>query len=512
MQFVYNWKIIASLIALNLIAIVTANGKCATLYNSRSYQGTPLSLQDGSKYPNLRYMRFVPNSIRVTQGCVLTIFDSYGNKQTTDRDVENLGWSPHRTLDASCCYCGGCSEAVSTLGSLCARMYENARCDSCAGFRLDMKSGDGAKNFGPLNNRMTSVAIRPGCTLTVYSTESYDGWRFNFTESTNMMGNNWYKQVSSAVCGCNDAGPGPNPYLSTRPPITLPTIQTRPPMTFPTVATSRPTFYTYPTTKWPPMTLPTVPTRPPMTLPTVPTRPPITLPTVPYTTKAPITLPTVPTTRPPMTLPTVPTTRAPITLPTVPTTRAPITLPTVPTTTPDDYSYEDWNGEGESEDLSTTKSTTTTARVITLPTVPAFSESTEFDLDFKSGETDEPVDSDEDDTWGMSNEEESTTTKVMTTTTTTTPKPTTVPTFSESTEFDLDFKSEETDEPFDSDEDDTWGMSNEEEATTAKVMTTTTTTTPKPTTTSTTTPKPTTTEASLWPSATEEEEDDFYDW
>ncbi|ODM96520.1 hypothetical protein Ocin01_10160 [Orchesella cincta] len=458
----YSWKIVASLILLNLIVIVSSNSKCATLYNARSYQGTPFSVQDGSKHPSLRYMSFVPNSIRVTPGCALTIFDSYGNKQAIDRDQDNLGYSAYRVLDASCCDCGGCSAAASKLGSLCARLYENSRCDSCSGFRLDMKDGDGAKKFGPLSNRMTSVAIRPGCTLTVFSSENYDGWRFNFTESNNMMGNNWYQQVSSAICGCDDAGPSSTPYFTTRPPITLPTVQTRPPMTLPTVRPTYTYYPTYPTTRWP-MTLPTVQTRPPMTLPTVPyttrapitlptvptTRPPMTLPTVP-TTRAPITLPTVPTTtRAPMTLPTVPTTtRAPITLPTVPTTRAPITLPTVPTTTSEEVTEDyNWFGEGESEELAATPPTTT-------PSSSEWSvEINSADLTVESPEIDE-----DDDDWLESEEEEETTTAKVsittTTTTTTTPKPTTTRTTTTTTEASFFESEEDVEEDVDDDDED----------------------------------------------------------
>lgn len=42
--------------------------------------------------------------------------------------------------------------------------------------------------MGPVSNRMTSVAVRPECTLTVFSRSYFQGWRFNITTSNNMLG------------------------------------------------------------------------------------------------------------------------------------------------------------------------------------------------------------------------------------------------------------------------------------------------------------------------------------
>lgn len=78
---------------LSVFALVGANSKCATLYSSSSHQGNPISLVDGAKLPNLPYKNYVPQSVRVTPGCFLTILDVYGNRQTLDKDYNNLGRS-----------------------------------------------------------------------------------------------------------------------------------------------------------------------------------------------------------------------------------------------------------------------------------------------------------------------------------------------------------------------------------------------------------------------------------
>lgn len=75
---------------LSVFVLVGANSKCATLYSSSSYQGNPVSLVDGAKLPNLPYKNYVPQSVRVTSGCFLTILDVYGNRQTLDKDNNNL--------------------------------------------------------------------------------------------------------------------------------------------------------------------------------------------------------------------------------------------------------------------------------------------------------------------------------------------------------------------------------------------------------------------------------------
>jgi hypothetical protein len=70
----------------------------------------------------------------------------------------------------------------------CARLYEYERCNGCTGFRLDLKDGDKVKTFGHLDNRMSSLAIRPGCNLITYYKPNYEGWRYNFTRSVNLLG------------------------------------------------------------------------------------------------------------------------------------------------------------------------------------------------------------------------------------------------------------------------------------------------------------------------------------
>ncbi len=78
---------------LSVFVLVSANSKCATLYSSSSHQGNPVSLADGAKLANLPYKNYVPQSVRVTTGCFLTILDVHGNRQTLDKDYNNLGRS-----------------------------------------------------------------------------------------------------------------------------------------------------------------------------------------------------------------------------------------------------------------------------------------------------------------------------------------------------------------------------------------------------------------------------------
>jgi hypothetical protein len=89
---------------------------------------------------------------------------------------------------SACCECGGC-EGPSVLKDVqCARLYEHEGCNGCDGFRLDMKNGDKVKSFGILDNLMTSIAIRPGCQLTTFTKEHFQGFRYNFTSSIDLFG------------------------------------------------------------------------------------------------------------------------------------------------------------------------------------------------------------------------------------------------------------------------------------------------------------------------------------
>lgn len=85
-----------TVLALSQIVNEVVASKCATLYNSANYQGYPVSISDGSKEPYQRHLNYVPRSVRVNKGCFLTIYDIYGNRQTLDRDFENLQWSVSR--------------------------------------------------------------------------------------------------------------------------------------------------------------------------------------------------------------------------------------------------------------------------------------------------------------------------------------------------------------------------------------------------------------------------------
>lgn len=84
--------IVIVLLSLNVIRGATSTKKCATLYNSAKFEGTPYTLSDDARLPNLRQMNFVPSSVRVTAGCSLTVTDVYRYQQIFESDLESIGW------------------------------------------------------------------------------------------------------------------------------------------------------------------------------------------------------------------------------------------------------------------------------------------------------------------------------------------------------------------------------------------------------------------------------------
>ncbi|XP_021960069.1 mucin-2 isoform X1 [Folsomia candida] len=232
--------------------------ECARIHDQPNYQGRSSDFKDGDKLHNFGwYNNIKPQSVRVKSSCALTVYDYFWNRRTF-KDDSHWIWGVMKKwnypVTAACCECGGCEGPSAHKDLQCARLYEHERCNGCDGYRLDLKSGDKVRNFGHLDNRMSSIVVRPGCYVISYYDANYQGYRVNFTNSINLFGDNWNKHVSSVECHCPHQDPYPTAAPTwptyptaapTQPHWTYPTAIPLP--TWPTYPTAAPTWPTYPT-------------------------------------------------------------------------------------------------------------------------------------------------------------------------------------------------------------------------------------------------------------------------
>lgn len=97
--------------------------------------------------------------------------------------------------------------------SMCAIMYEHAEPDintSCFGATLQASNGERSNWNEAWNDRISSMVVREGCTLSGYEHGDFDGNKKDFTGVHEYLPNenemkhewNWNDKISSYVCKC----------------------------------------------------------------------------------------------------------------------------------------------------------------------------------------------------------------------------------------------------------------------------------------------------------------------
>lgn len=72
-------------------------------------------------------------------------------------------------------YSNRCSGEAPRRDLQCARLYQHQKCSSCSGFRLEINPLDQVRDLHILNNQISSMIVKPGCSLQVWEGANYTG-------------------------------------------------------------------------------------------------------------------------------------------------------------------------------------------------------------------------------------------------------------------------------------------------------------------------------------------------
>lgn len=98
------WKFCASFYIKRLIFVLTlcaisntsANNlnsiQCSTLYGHRNFVGNKVDISDEIGWTYKGNLGLIPNSIKVSSNCSLSLFDGVGYIQTINEDIQNFTW------------------------------------------------------------------------------------------------------------------------------------------------------------------------------------------------------------------------------------------------------------------------------------------------------------------------------------------------------------------------------------------------------------------------------------
>ena len=99
----------------------------------------------------------------------------------------------------------------------CARVYEHSHTDkyfSCGGGDRDIANEEYNSNIGGhWNEKVSSIVVRPGCSLKVYEHDKYQGRNKEFTGTVNRLKDyswkqgwstkSWNDRITSWICKCD---------------------------------------------------------------------------------------------------------------------------------------------------------------------------------------------------------------------------------------------------------------------------------------------------------------------
>jgi len=178
------------------------DARCARMWDALNYEGNAVDCTENERKLNLGPFDCKAQSVFVRDGCTLTVFDKRGCQRQLDRSASCL-YSWNNKISAACCECDGCYGEAPSRDLQCARLYQHQKCSSCSGFRLEVNPMDQVPNLHVLNNQISSLVVKPGCSLTVFEGANYTGTHQTFTGvAIDWMDLAWNDRISSLRCMC----------------------------------------------------------------------------------------------------------------------------------------------------------------------------------------------------------------------------------------------------------------------------------------------------------------------
>jgi len=178
--------------------------RCARMWDGIGFEGNNLDCDQNERKNNLGTFDCKAESVIVKNGCTLTVYDKTGCKRSIERSSTCL-WGWNKRITAACCECDGCQGAVASKDLSCARLYQNVKCSSCSGFRIEINPMDTVPHLQMFNNEISSLIVKPGCQMQVWEGQNYTG-RFEIFDGPvdSLLTQGWNDRISSLKCTCEN--------------------------------------------------------------------------------------------------------------------------------------------------------------------------------------------------------------------------------------------------------------------------------------------------------------------
>jgi hypothetical protein len=183
---------------------------CATLFDTQNYAGKQLQLLDGKQFLNLDEEYISASEIwnatlsfQVNSGCIFTACNDSnldGDCKKFSESAPTLPLSFASLLSANCTCATDCQcSSIYMRRSGCARAYINGDCNTCHAHYTDLRGQK--ESFSPeFQGKVSSIVIRPGCSLTIYDEEDYEGDDKTYQDTVENWNKN--KEIGSYECHC----------------------------------------------------------------------------------------------------------------------------------------------------------------------------------------------------------------------------------------------------------------------------------------------------------------------
>jgi len=176
--------------------------RCARMWDEIGFEGNTLDCDNNERKTSLGTMDCKAESVFVRNGCTLTVYDKRGCRRTIERSSSCL-WGWNRRINSACCECDGCQGQAPSTALSCARLYQNVKCSSCSGFRLEINPWDMVSDLQIFSNAISSLIVKEGCELTVWEGQNYTGNVEIYTGSVDsLLTQGWNDRISSLKCMC----------------------------------------------------------------------------------------------------------------------------------------------------------------------------------------------------------------------------------------------------------------------------------------------------------------------
>ncbi|CAL8137880.1 unnamed protein product [Orchesella dallaii] len=180
---------------------------CATILTTSN---CILRVPDDGLHKDIQERSFVFAAGLIKDQCSLTVKDCSGSYSTS----WNYLFSPSTQCTAAlsvCCECYGCSRGnLQLYENSCAVLFENVKCSTCSGFRLEVMEGDTVSVMNPwVDDKVSSMYVLPECELNVYTRSDFQGDAAIAKGSFDDLPYEWNDEISSYKCSCNRKGSSP---------------------------------------------------------------------------------------------------------------------------------------------------------------------------------------------------------------------------------------------------------------------------------------------------------------